>query len=115
MTPSNIKDNARIAVTHGELCLTPVDTIPEGVTTAHVKYVAAHSETGHHHVIESKEGFDLITKDNERYLLIKDVAKLFHQKTFDIHETRFLAPGAYKITEKQEYDPFAKVVRRVFD
>lgn len=115
MEISNILEDKRIAVTHGELCLTPVEKMPSGKTVKHTLYVAAHSETGHHHVIESKGGIEVLEKSGERYLLVKEVARLFHKKTFDIHETRFLAPGAYKVTEKTEYNPFTKLNQRVFD
>ena len=111
--PDNIKHNKRIAVIHGELCLKPVSRVPKGEVSSHTHYIASHSETGHNHVIEGD--LDVITTKNKRYLLIKEVSKLFHDKTFDVHETRELAPGFYEVTEKTEYDPWAKVVRRVFD
>lgn len=116
MKAHNVNDKGqRIAVTHGELVLKPINALPEGETKELKSYVAAHSETGHNHVIESKTGFEVLEADNKRYILIKEVSKLFHQKTFDIHKTRYLAPGAYEIGEKTEYNPFTKVIQRVFD
>lgn len=112
--PHNIKSNKRIAVTHGELCLKPVSRLPRGERTSHTMYIAAHSQSGHNHVIEGD--LDVVTtKNNKRYLLIKEVSKLFHDKTFDVHETRELAPGFYEVTERTEYNPWTKVVQRVFD
>ena len=113
---SNLHNGKRIAVMHGELWVRPVDTVPTGKTEQYTRYVAAHSETGHHHVVESKAGMEVTTtEDGKRYLLIRDVSKLFHQKTQDVHETRYLAPGAYELTEKTEYDPFQQVIRKVWD
>lgn len=54
MKVHNIKSGKRIAVQHGELMLTPVDTVLTGESTKHKMYVAAHSESGHNHVLESK-------------------------------------------------------------
>lgn len=110
----NLVNGKRIVITHGELCFTPVDTEPTGEPTLHKMYIAGHSETGHHHVLESETEFEVF-EGVDRLIRIRDVAKLYHKKTFDIHETRTLAAGVYKVTEKTEYDPFQKVVRRVFD
>jgi hypothetical protein len=108
----NLINNNRVVVTHGEVCFTPVDSTPTGKSTKHKLYIAGHSESGHHHVLESKTEFDVF---EDRTILLHDVAKLFHKKSFDIHETRTLMPGAYKITHKTEYNPFTKVIQRVFD
>lgn len=115
MNATNIKNNKRVAVQHGELALRPIDSLPTGATTKHDTYVAAHSETGHHHIVTAKNGVEVLEADGHRYMLIQEIGKLYHEKTFDIHETQYLAPGAYELTEKTEYDPFAKVIRRVFD
>lgn len=115
MKASNIENGKRIAITHGELALVPVESMPSGKTTSHKLYIAAHSESGHNHVIESKTEFDIIERGNERFMLVKEVPQLFHQKTFDIHETRTLAPGMYQLFQKTEYDPFAQVIRQVWD
>lgn len=110
--PTNLENGKRVVVQHGELVLKPIDAMPVGKTKTVTDYAAAHSETGHHHVIEKGE---LLEKNGERYLLIKETSKLFHKKTYDIHETQYLAPGAYLLDERTEYDPFQKIVRRVFD
>lgn len=114
MSPTNIKDGKRVAVTHGELFFQPINKLPKGQSAQYNKFIIGHSETGHHHVLESDKAFDLID-GVERHILLNDVAKLFHQKTFDVHETHILAPGAYKVYYKKEYDPFRKVIERVFD
>jgi len=112
--PSNIKDGKRISVMHGENCFTPIDSLPAGeIKTAKI-YIAGHSETGHHHILESPVEMQIV-EGATRAVLLKEVTKLFHQKTYDVHETLTLAPGAYEITHKTEYDPFSKVVRAVWD
>lgn len=120
MKADNIKDGKRIAVSHGELFLLPVDTVPEGKVSKHREFVLAHSETGHNHVLQStkpKQTFTIteIGDAVERYLTIEDLTNLVHQKTFDIHETRTLAPGNYKVYYKKEYDVREQAMRAVFD
>lgn len=101
---------------HGENILVPVKEIPEGKKTSHKSYVVGHSETGHHHVLESKTGFDVVeTMAKEVFLDVKQPSHLKHKKTFDIHETVTVEPGLYKIFHAQEYDPFEKTMRRIWD
>lgn len=116
MKATNVKNGKRVAVTHGELVLTPVQTAPKGKATEHDSYVAAHSETGHHHMLTPTKGkLEIVEADGERYAIIKDLTRLWHNKSFDIHEEVVLAPGKYKIGEKTEYNPLTKIVQRVFD
>jgi hypothetical protein len=112
--PDNIKDGKRISVMHGENWFLPIDTMPTGDIQTTKLYVAGHSETGHHHVIESKADMQVVEGET-RAVLLQEVGKLFHQKTFDIHKTKFLAPGAYEIHHKTEYNPFSKIVTAVYD
>lgn len=115
MTLSNLKDNRLVPVMHGENFLRPVDSIPNGKKTTTKMYIVGHSESGHNHVLQSKKTMQITEVSEKRYLLIKEVSQLFHQKNFDIHETIDIAPGMYEVTHKTEYDPFAKVVRGVWD
>lgn len=114
MEPTNIKDNKRVSVTHGELYFQPIAHMPKGKRQSFDSFVIGHSETGHHHVLTSEKKFDLI-EGTDRTILLKDVAKLFHKKEQDVHETQVLAPGAYKVYYKKEYNPFKKIVERVWD
>jgi hypothetical protein len=105
-------------VTHGELAFIKVDKLPrlsKKESGKYKMYIAGHSETGHHHIVESDTEFEVVLSGEERYMIIKDLAKLWHKKSIDIHETRILSPGIYKINEKTEYNPFTKLVTRVFD
>lgn len=117
LQPTNIKDGKRIAVMHGECWVQPVDTIPTGESLSVKKHIVGHSETGHHHVLVSDKPFDVMEETDKHDLFVRlfEPAKLVHEKTFDIHETQVLAPGDYAIYHKTEYDPFAEVVRAVYD
>jgi hypothetical protein len=112
-TLTNIVNGKRISVMHGENFLVPIDSLPAGATSTAKLYIVGHSESGHNHVLESKANITIV--DGERAILLKEVGQLFHQKSHDVHETVEIAPGAYQITHKTEYDPFQKVVRAVFD
>jgi len=100
---------------HGEITYTPVDHLPEGKTTKATTLIVGHSETGHHHILESDVAFDQIMTNNGIYVLLDKEARLFHKKDFDIHEPCILPPGAYRFGEKTEYNPWTKAIQRVFD
>jgi hypothetical protein len=109
----NIKDNKVLPVMHGENFLVPVDKMPEGKTSRTKMFIVGHSETGHNHVLESETPFAVF--EEELYLQLFKPAKLVHTKSFDIHETVEVMPGVYKVNHKTEYNPFTKVIDRVFD
>lgn len=103
---------------HGETGLKPVPELPKGKVSKYKMFIAGHSETGHHHILESKTEFEVLEPENlgdNVFIRLLSPAKVVHKKTFDVHETKTLEPGIYEITHKNEYDPFQKVVRRVFD
>lgn len=100
---------------HGENFLEPVDAMPKGAVSEHASYIVGHSETGHHHILEGKTKFQVTEFEKKTYLQLFEPAQLVHKKTFDVHETLTVEPGTYRITHKTEYDPFQKVVRKVWD
>jgi hypothetical protein len=103
---------------HGENGFKPVQELPKGKVTKHKMFIAGHSETGHHHVLESKTEFEVIEPENlgdSIFINLLSPASVVHKKSFDKHETKVLQPGLYEITHKTEYDPFQKVVRQVWD
>lgn len=51
---SNLVNGKRVPIMHGENFLVPVDSLPAGEVTKTKLYIAGHSETGHHHVLESQ-------------------------------------------------------------
>jgi uncharacterized Fe-S cluster-containing protein len=104
-------------IIHGENLLLPIDKMPEGKTQKHTTFIVGHSETGHHHILEATKGqeFDILVQDGEIYFTNTFEAKVTHKKLHDIHETVTVAPGIYKVNRKNEYDPFNKVIRSVWD
>lgn len=104
------------AYLHGENFLQPVEDIPTGKTIKTNKHIVGHSESGHNHVLTSSVDFDVVEDIAKQvFIEVHETAQLTHQKTFDIHETLEVLPGKYKVTHKTEYNPFTKVLERVFD
>jgi hypothetical protein len=103
-------------IRHGEIMLVPVDKLETGTVSKHTKYIVGHSETGHHHVLESGVDFEVTeTEKHELYLRLFEPAKLVHKKTTDRHNTLVIPKGIYKRYHDTEYDPFEKVIRDVAD
>ncbi|SIS12034.1 hypothetical protein SAMN05445060_2795 [Williamsia sterculiae] len=102
-------------VRHGENLLLPVGASPAALTKQHTTYIVGHSETGHHHVLESETPFDVTTTDEELYVRLYRPAKLVHKKQHDKHRTLTIQPGTYKVRRKTEYDPWQQTIREVFD
>lgn len=104
-------------IRHGEVILKP-ETLPKNAVLeqSSKKYIVAHSETGHHHVLEAKTDFKIFTFNGERFIEIPTVAELWHQKTGkDVHTPHKVAPSVYKIVIKREFDYFSKALRNVRD
>ena len=105
-------------IRHGEIMLVP-DKIPEqcGEASQTLSYVVGHSETGHHHVLESPVNFEVISdiEKQELYFRLFEPAKLVHKKQTDRHKTLTIPAGTYKRFHDTEYDPFESVIRDVAD
>ncbi len=102
------------AIRHGEILLLPVDKMPRGKITKQRVQIVGHSETGHHHVLESTAEFEVVDK-KDLYLRLFEPAKLVHKKQVDKHKTLDVPAGTYHVIYKNEYDPFSKIIRRVED
>jgi hypothetical protein len=101
------------AIRHGEVMLVPITKHFTG--QKHSSYIVGHSETQHHHVLESKKPFVVSQSDKEFLIELFEPAKLVHKKQVDKHKTLPVAPGRYKIIYKNEYNPWEGVISRVFD
>lgn len=103
-------------IQHGEIVLMPVEELPAGKTTSHQNFIVAHSETGHHHVLEST-GVLEVTEDEREQLYIKvfGATKLVHKKATDFHPTLEVAEGIYKLYSKTEFDLWEDIIRDVKD
>lgn len=103
-------------IRHGENLLYPVSKA-SGESSMHKIYIVGHSETGHHHVLESKTEFEVMDDQDKKelYLRLFEPAKLVHKKTVDKHKTLSIPAGTYRVIRKAEYNPWEKVMQRVFD
>ncbi len=109
----NVKQAAQ-----GDVAITRVDNLPEGMELnkfEHGVHVVAHSETGHHHVIDASvaEMHNDPSNGLVSYLVVEDTAQLTHTRTYDTHETIELDKGVYRINRQREYTP--EGYRRVAD
>lgn len=108
-------------VRHGEVILKPVESLPENTSLKEEtnSAIIAHSETGHHHLLQTKTKNAVkifTTLDGETFVDIMEIGKLTHKKTGkDVHKTHTITPGLYKIILKKEFDYFAGVLRQVRD
>ena len=110
-------------VRHGEVILKQIKTLPDGakINKESNKEIIAHSETGHHHILEVKEKTDLskmkfYTWNEETYIEVTSIAELWHQKSGkDVHTPHTINPGIYKVQIKKEFDYYAGIIRKVRD
>jgi hypothetical protein len=107
----------RTAIQHGECLLLPVDKLPKGKTSKVTSKIVAHSETGHHHVVEASQEFEVMgsLEKQDLYLRLFEPAKLVHKKATEKHKDLVVPKGDWKILHKTEYDPFNSLIRRVQD
>ena len=99
----------------GDLMIRRVDAIPAhavAVPAEQGKFVVAHSETGHNHVIAAKSNVKLFTTGDPMvsYLQVIEAADatetlLEHLRGYDTHETISVPPGNYEIRRQREYTP----------
>lgn len=98
----------------GDVLFRRIDKLPAGVVAQKMEgpIVVAHSETGHHHTVDSAEArlFDKTTRDPMLcYLqLASDCADVVHHRPHDTHETLRLAGGVgaiYEVRRQEEYTP----------
>lgn len=102
----------------GDVMFIRIDEIPSDAVKAEHKngyFIVAHSETGHNHVIESRNAQMLIDKTNEfvAYVKVSKPTEVEHQRSFDTHESLLLTPGNYEVRRQREYMP--EGFRRVAD
>lgn len=85
---------------HGDVQLTKIDGIPEGVVSLGARKELAYGEvTGHAHRIDVGELFQ--AKDGSLYLKVDVLAKLSHEE----HKAQTILPGTYRVGIKRQYEP----------
>ncbi len=99
----------------GDLLIRRIETLPTGcrpLASEKGRFVVAHSETGHDHVISDHPNVALFTSGDPMvsYLQViqaADAAETFieHLRSFDTHESIAISPGIYEIRRQREYVP----------
>jgi len=99
----------------GDAMFVRVDSLPKGVkpiAPEQGKFILAHSETGHHHVMEARPNVKVFSTDNPliSYLQVveaADEAETFieHLRSFDTHEPISFKPGIYQVINQRESAP----------
>jgi hypothetical protein len=96
----------------GDLYIRRIEALPKGVKkskSTHGKFIVAHSETGHHHVIADKKGVQIFHGSDPlvSYLTVIDQVEvtLEHLRDFDKHEALLIPGGTYEIRRQREYTP----------
>lgn len=104
-----MKKIKRIAA-QGDCMIIKIDSIPKSAIKSHrkgSKIIVAHSESGHHHVIERNDVvmFDDPTDPLCSFLDVPVIAELIHERSFDTHETLQIPAGKYMIRRQREWTP----------
>jgi len=93
----------------GDLLITRITEIPADAELDEVSgdYVVAHSETGHNHVMSTRD-VDFFKAANDPfvlYLVVRADTDLRHLRGFDTHKTITVGPGTYRINRQREHIP----------
>ena len=75
-------------IRHGEVILKPIEKLPNKakLEKENKKIIVAHSETGHHHVLEAPTNVKVYSWNGETYLEVPELSELWHKKTGkDVH------------------------------
>ena len=108
----------------GEALFRRVDAAPTGaaeVAPEGGRLILAHSETGHHHVMDAAAAtLWTLPADHPApagvqilYLIVREPTTLEHLRPFDTHEPILFEPGVYEVRRQREYAP--EGYRRVED
>ena len=100
----------------GDIMIIKETVLPEGLKAVdkgndwfydNDKFIVAHSETGHHHIIKDQPGVELYAANDNMtlWLVVKNPEALIeHERSFHTHETIGLEEGIYRIHRQRESD-----------
>jgi len=94
----------------GDIALMRIKELPEGVVP-HVPengvYVVAHSETGHHHVVDQRRAQVYTHPEHvgSMFMVVEEDVELQHRRAHDTHETVKFDAGVFRINRQREYTP----------
>jgi hypothetical protein len=80
------------------------------------KVIVAHSESGHHHVIDRSKAADMLISQTNEFigrLVVKEDCEVRHLRSHNTHNTLSLTKGNYVLRWRREYTP--EGLRRVMD
>lgn len=106
----------------GDMLIRVINELPKNVSKINDengKFILAHSETGHHHVVKKQPGIEFYSNDNDpfiAYLVVNNSieALIEHERSFDTHESICLKKQdiqskenkrVYEIRRQREYTP----------
>lgn len=96
----------------GDMLIIAIDKLPENlieVLPEKGQHIVTHSETGHHHVVDSQNTQLFRSAANDEglqlFLVVNKDTELKHLRLFDTHESINLKPGNYQINRQEEYTP----------
>lgn len=99
----------------GDVMFLRVDSLPSNIKEVkpdHGNFILAHSETGHHHIMEARANVKVFSTDNPlvSYLQIVEATEetenfIEHLRSFDTHEPISFKVGIYKVINQRESAP----------
>lgn len=102
-------------VAQGDILIIPISSIPATAKAAQPengKFVIAHSETGHHHVIDRVKAEVFEAADDKFIAYVKTLgegAEIKHERNFHTHESINLQPNTnYEVRRQREYVPLRR-------
>lgn len=108
----------------GEVTIIKIDALPKGIKTkpaeqdAHGRFIIAHSESGHHHVLTGgnvmERVADVPSGMQQFYAILKNAERLIQDAAVP-HEGYDLPAGLYEFRISREFDPFTEQARQVAD
>lgn len=98
----------KMQAAQGDFLITRIGELPvsaEPVQADQGVTVIAHSETGHHHVIDAEAAtlYRLPEALYETFLVVDRTAAIQHRRAWDTHEALEVRPGIYRINRQREY------------
>lgn len=107
----------------GEVRIIKISELPEDFERKKVEriesgFIISHSESGHHHVLTGGDVMERqsnVPEGMQIFYAILDNPESFVQDANSPHGSFKLEPGIYEFRVSREFDPFAKIARRVVD
>ncbi|MCP9276293.1 hypothetical protein [Mycolicibacterium arenosum] len=95
----------RTPIRHGEVMLVPVGSAPDGTCERVTSCIVGHSESGHHHVLDSDLEFaTIVSASGTLYVDLDTPSRLLHRKDHEQHRELEVPAGTWRVVRKTEYD-----------